>query len=83
MKVSSVLEIGRSSLMERSTGGGSASNGRRKSVDSLHIPGNGDVADRHDELDAKSTAARQRGIHGDTRGHDDVLTARGAKVLME
>ena len=83
MKISSVLEIGRSSPMERSIEGGSLSNRRRKFVDSLHIPGNGDVADRYDELDAESTAAGQRRVHGDTRGHDDILTARGAKVLME
>lgn len=57
--------------------------GDQKYDQDLHIPGNSDVADRHDELYAESTIARQRGVHGDTRGHDDVLAARGAKVLME
>lgn len=77
-------EIGRSSSMERSIPGGRGllTDGVNL-FDSLHIPGNSDVADRHDELYAESTIARQRGVHGDTRGHDDVLAARGAKVLME
>lgn len=61
----------------------SVTKGRHKSVDSLHILGNGDVSDRYDELDAESTATGQRGVHGDPRRHDDVLAARGAKVLME
>lgn len=50
---------------------------------SLHLPGYGNVTDRYDEFDAKPKAAGPRGVHGDTRGHDDVFAARGAEIFLE
>lgn len=50
---------------------------------SIYLFGYRYISNRYDEFDAKSKVTGQRGIHGHTRGHDDILTTRSTKVLME